>query len=361
MSEQGPQFDPSVQLPVMVDPAVRRSLDQAKVFQQELDDPANLPIPLARVKEMIETLDNECLHYNEHVFVSGRVRSPVIHVIEDASSDNGETQSAITTITEEDGTRQAMCSYFSNDVEYTSKGFLIDDEPLMVGGYEIGRHYMLRLLLSRTVYVYVPESQTPRAVDLKVMAAPDAVVMEFTHDSFEYNELKARAYFPDFMKDVDASIKDAKRIADKIFALRGLEAALTHHISENEVLAVEAYLDEMVNPLEDDIPFLVALQKGALYFDPDQKDVPYEELDEDCVQMINIHNIRVVTKMDVSKTAGPYVVTTYPDTLELRIAGQVRGTDIEEDSQQVEIRLRDIQSITSVRQSVFEAEDVEDD
>ncbi|HWT55964.1 MAG TPA: hypothetical protein VN031_02950 [Candidatus Microsaccharimonas sp.] len=349
MSEQSIP-DPDVHLPILVDPAVQRSIDQMHEFQAELDLQPNAPIH--RVQEMVQQLDAGWFHMGELVSLSGNVECSVIDV-EQQETETGELRSTLMTKMREDGEPQT-CTYFARDVEFTSRGFTADTEPFMVGGLQVGVRTVLRMTFTRNVALNLPDQELPQQLVLHNHATVDEISMDFRRDSLEYNRLKSLEYFPEFMAEVEKRIDGTNRIAEDIMALKGLEATINPDImGDAEVRALEAYVDELISVEQDDLPYALKFREGTMAYDPYEKEDVLGEYEDGPTLMARVLGVRLTRKTETLPVSNGYGTTTDPTIIEPRIAIQLLNADVEDDSVEVEVRLADVEVLCSIRQSFY--------
>lgn len=336
---------------IFIDPAVQRSLDQQREFQAELD--VSPDIPQERVQEMIQILDQGWMHLKEYVRVTGLLDTPPVEVVQ--VEDEGGIRPLFVppdfTNVAETGVRHAV-----NDQPFVSRGFTADRSRFIVDGHDLGARHVLRLIFSRVVSVHVPGRSGPLRAEWFSHANAEDVSMDFTYDSPEYASMKSHAYFADYTARVEAAIKPEQRIAERIMTVRDIPIPDDGHVTEDEILALQTHVNELLGISDDGMPHLAVLQAGSPIFGghPGRPLEVEGYMAQQATHILVVNAASLVPKVEVIRTEDS--ITSFPvkDALELRLLVQFIGSEPGTDSGEVMVRLRDVKHLNSVRQAVYD-------
>ncbi|HEY1063966.1 MAG TPA: hypothetical protein VGE30_01575 [Candidatus Saccharimonadales bacterium] len=345
MSEQGVE-NQTWRAPVLVDPRVATVFEMKQQFQAELD---RFPVTRNRADFMISTLNRAWPHPQGVVEVTGRVVSSVVelHMLEtDEAMPEDATVESIGALICEDGKPEEV-EHFVRDQRFKWQGFGLVDEPFLVGGEPIGKHYKIQLALARDLKVALPKGAGLKDIVLHCRADERQVAIEYFSNSMEYLELSACDNFPQLFEFLDENLKDGNTPGQNIMALSGLLLSRTVEVSDKAMGLLETYVDERVGAAEERTDFVVASEEDIVIF-YDQAPLEVAQIAGRGEFLADVHGIRLVKAVELNEDpAGDPVVSD--DQYEFRLVFTNVATVPSRDSQRLQIRLRDIRRISSIR------------
>jgi hypothetical protein len=340
--------DGGLREPVVVDPRVATVFEMAAYYQAELD---RFPAPLQRVKNMLFKLDHAWPYYQNEVQVTGIVNSPVVNVEQPKATDDDGGQELSVGLLVEEG-EQENCTYFARNQPYTSFGFDARKEDLFVGGARLGTHYIIQLALQKSASVGLPDGRGTRDVNIPCYADLSSVHLDFSYESPEFTALKACESFPIEFDKIEELVSERQTVAENIIALRKIKVSRNHDTTQEAIQALGQYVEALSQVKKEPSPFVIGT-KNLVVFDPDAPYKARQYIKGRGEALVFIDGINLMPKVDVQAdpNAAPVV---RDDELEFRLIFRNMAPTPKGDILPLEMRLRDIRHIRSVRQQFHE-------
>lgn len=346
MSEQGVEVQ-TWRAPVLVDPRVATVFEMKQQFQSELD---RFPVTRSRADFMISTLNRAWPHPQGRVEVTGKVVSSVVelHMLEaDEAVPEDAAVESIGALLCEDGKPEEV-EHFVKDQQFRWQGFGLIDEPFLVGGETIGKHYRIQLSLARDLKVALPMGQGVKDVVLHCRADESQVALEYFSNSMEYLELSACENFPELFEFLDANLPEENSPSQNIMALSGLLLSRTAEASDKAMDLLETYVDERVGAAEEGTDFVVASEEDMVIF-YDQAPLQVAQIAARGEFLAEVHGLRLSRAVELNEDPeGDPIVSD--DQYEFRLVFTNRASAQARDSSRLQVRLRDVRGISSIRE-----------
>lgn len=341
--------------PHLQDPAIEYALSLAREYQHELDGLPDVNEDYAR--DMLEDLSAAWPFDGQFVTVTGRVRSPVLDY--ETNDDKDRDRVEVGAVLTESGQVEECDSYPTN-LACISQGFCIEktSDQIMVGGMSVGYRSVIKLLFDRRVELCI-DKEMSRQYQLPASAYIDEVVVSPVSPSLDGLEELAGEYFPDVLTKIDEIAGRSLSASQSIIAMKQIEVDVSSYandfglaIDDRTLEKLADYMDECAGIQQERLPFYIGLDQGAVIFDSDERDRVLSVVREDACTLVEVLGVRLFTKM-VPKGADEEHVKCdiFPAVLEPRLA--VKILHAESDSDEVELRLADINSLMTVRESFY--------
>lgn len=258
------EFEP--EFPPVVDPLVQRVYDLAKQRQQELDDDPFMP--KERQSEIVSELDQEWPHLQSMTLVSGLVRIYDYDVRPKDEDDPTRGLSA-TVKTDEHG-RQLLRALPVENYYLLSRGFVVEHEPLLVGGEYLGDRPHLYMLFEGSLPLTTGGDAPQIWTNMPSFAEPGAVTISSSIESIDYLRSRCEAYLPHLAREVAKveALGERASLADRLSALRDIAITFRENTwLRDEIGALSRYIKAAVRAESEPLPILALAKSGANFYE----------------------------------------------------------------------------------------------
>ncbi len=342
-------FGPEVSAPILVDPIFWPAFDEAKRVQAELDA---YPNPSEDVRLMyMNKLDELWPKLDRPVSVSGQI----IMLAAETIDDEYDYLEGAVIVDLEKGTSSPFTESQTQVVEEAacmSQGFkLVEEGRVIFMGEDMGPRYAVKLLFDREITYKLEdeEDELPRICVTECVADIDEVQLDFMADSSAFAELKSREYFEDYTDDLDELLEGCKTPAERLVAIKDVQAAYPHFITTEELETLEQYVDELLGIGEEQTCFRIQMRPDTILFKP-MDTLGQAGVYKKRHALVKLCGIEILPSVEVEMT-GPLQaeLAAQKGRVELRVLVQLIRDDPSRDSDMLALRLRDVQAIESER------------